>query len=213
VPAAAVALAGVDLDRLRASPLYAKLPAPAAAFLETFRNAHSLLVASTGSELLTIARGAVPGATQIHPDLALLGAPELIASATAPHSRPPLLSAAETVAAIHPIWIAVRGGAPLPLSGNLANLNNLVTLASDLTLSAQLRDAVDLELIARCPTPAAALQFEQRLRALVSLAGAAVRQPEAASTLRALQLRREDRTVRAALSIPPAALANLLPWL
>src|ERR1019366_2117327 len=81
VPEAPVALAGVDLDRLRASPLYAKLPPAARAFLEPFGNAHRVLIASTGVELLTIARGVVPGATQIAPDLALSGAPHLISAA------------------------------------------------------------------------------------------------------------------------------------
>src|ERR1035437_9085658 len=82
VPAAAVALAGVDLDRLRAPPLYAKLPPTPQAFLKPLGHAHRVLIASTGVELLTIARGVVPGATQIAPDLALFGAPGLISAAT-----------------------------------------------------------------------------------------------------------------------------------
>src|SRR4029077_12718084 len=77
VPPSAIALAGVQLDQLRASPLRAKLPAVAAAFLEPFRDAHSLLVVSTGGELLTIARGNMPGAIRVAPDLALAGSPAL----------------------------------------------------------------------------------------------------------------------------------------
>jgi hypothetical protein len=212
VPPSAIALAGVDLDQLRASSLYPKLPAAATTFLEPFRGAHSLLVASSGVELLTVARGVVPGATQPAPGLALLGSPALIAEATAPHAIAAILTPAETVAAGNPIWIAVRGGAPLPLEGNLANANNLVRVADFLTLSVRLRDVLDLELTARCPSPEAAIQFEQRLRALVSLAAAAnVRQPEIAGLLRGLQLRRDDRTVRATLSAAPDALAKLLP--
>src|ERR1035441_1618083 len=65
VPTATVALAGVDLDRLRASPLYAKLPPAALGFLAPFGHARYALIASTGVELLTIARGVVPGATQV----------------------------------------------------------------------------------------------------------------------------------------------------
>ncbi len=212
MPASAIAIAGVNLDQLRASPLYAKLPPAASAFLEPFRGAHSLLIAYTGAELLTIARGVVTGATQAAPDLALLGSPGLIAAASAPHPAPAILAAAETVAAGHPIWIAVRGGAPLPLEGNLANANNLVTLAESVTLSLALRDAVDLELTARCPSPAAAAEFERRLRALLSLAAAAnARQSEIAALLRSVQLRRDEGTVHAALSAPPEALARLLP--
>jgi hypothetical protein len=75
-----------------------------------------------------------------------------------------------------------------------------------------LRDAVDLELTARCPSPAAAAEFERRLRALVSLTAAAnSRQPEIAALLHSVQLRREDSTVHATLSSPPDALGKLLP--
>jgi hypothetical protein len=197
VPPSAIALAGVNLDELRGSPLYGKLPAPAAAFLESFRGAHSVLIASTGAELLTIARGTVPGGTQAAPDLALLGSPALIAAGAAPHAPPAVLVSGESVAADHSIWIAIRGGAPLPLTGNLANANNLIILAESVTLTARVDDAVDLELIARCPTPDAALHFEQRVRALASL-----------SNLRGLQLRRDDRTVRAALSASPGDLGR-----
>src|SRR5664280_3763702 len=121
VPAATVALAGVDLDRLRASPLYAKLPAGALGFLAPFGHARYVLIASTGVELLTIARGVVPGARQVAPDVALSGAPGLIAAATAAHAPAGILAAAGSVAAAGPIWMAVRGGVLLPLEGNLAN--------------------------------------------------------------------------------------------
>lgn len=212
MPASAIALAGVNLDQLRGSPLYAKLPPAANAFLEPFRAAHSFLIAFTGAELLTIAHGTVPGATQAAPDLAILGSPALIAAATAPHAPSAILAAAGTVAARHPIWIAVRGGAPLPLQGNLANANNLVSLAESLTVGLALRDVVDLELTARCPSSAAAAEFERRLRALVSLTIAAnARQPELAALLRSVQLRRDESTVHATLSAPPDALGKLLP--
>ena len=160
-------------------------------------------------ELLAIARGAVPGATQTPAGIALLGSPAMIAAGTARHAPAAILPPAETVAAGPPIWLAVRGGAPLPLSGNLANANNLVRLADYLTLSVRLRDTVDFELNARCLSPDTAIQFEQRLRALISLAGAANRHsPEAFASL---QLRREGATVRATLSAAPDALGRLAP--
>src|SRR5450759_5406927 len=56
VPMATVALAGVDLDRLRASPLYARLSPAALPLLTPFAHAHRVLIASNGVELLTIAR-------------------------------------------------------------------------------------------------------------------------------------------------------------
>ena len=183
VPAAAVALAGVDLDRLRVSPLYARLPPAALAFLAPFAHAHRVLIASTGIELLTIARGVVPGATQIAPDVALSGAPSLVAAAIAAHPPAGILGPAESVAAAaRPVWIAVRGGVALPLEGNLANVNNLLRVAEYITFALDPGDPADLQLVARCPTPEAALHFEQSFRALVSLASAH------ASTLQSIRI-------------------------
>ena len=197
VPAAIVALAGIDLDRVRASPLYTRLPPAALAFLEPFYRAHYVLIASTGAELLAIARGAVPGATQLAPDLALSGAPSLIAAAIAAHP-PAAISGPPNPPPRSPIWIAVRGGITLPLDGNLANLNNLLRAASSVTLAVQPRNPAELELTAQCPTPDAALRFEQSLRAVISLAAAAnARQPATAGVLQSIRISREDRIVRA----------------
>ena len=204
VPATTVALAGVDLDRLRASPLYARLPPAALAFLAPFAHAHRVLIASSGVELLTIARGVVPGATQIAPDVALSGAPGLIAAAIAAHPTAGILEPAESVAAVRsPVWIAVRGGVALPLEGNLANVNNLLRSADYVTLALDPGDPVDLQLVARCPTPEAALHFEQSFRALVSLATAH------ATVLESIRIVREDRVVRVSLSAPLDALVTL----
>jgi hypothetical protein len=195
VPPNTVALAGLNLDELRRH-----FPKPPAV-LEPFRNAHYALIATTGTQILTISRGT---------DLAVSGPEDLIAAAAAPHPRAGILAIAEPAAIHHAIWIAIRGGTPLPLEGNLANANNLVTLADSLTLTAVLHDAppdaVDLELAARCPTPATALQFEQRLRALISLSAANTRRPEFA----AIQLHREDRVVRATLSTTTASIQLLV---
>ena len=205
VPAATVTLAGVDLDRFRVSPLYARLPPAALAFLAPFAHAHRVLIASTGVELLTIARGVVPGATQIAPDVALSGAPSLVAAAIAAHPPAGILGPAESVAAAaRPVWIAVRGGVALPLEGNLANVNNLLRVAEYITFALDPGDPADLQLVARCPTPEAALHFEQSLRALVSLASVH------ASTLQSIRIVREDRVVRVRLSAPLDALVKLV---
>ena len=211
VPAATVALAGVDLDRLRTSPLYAKLPPAARAFLEPFAHAHRVLIASTGVELLTIARGVVPGATQIAPDLALSGAPHLISAATSAHPPVSILAPAESVAAGSPIWIAVRGGVALPLQGNLANANNLLRGTEYVTLAVQPGDPTQLEVVARCPTPEAALRFEQSFRSMVSLVAATnARQAATAGLLESIRIGREEQVVHVSLSAPLDALAKLL---
>ncbi len=210
VPVATVALAGVDLDRLRASPLYAKLPPAALAYFAPFAHTHRVLIASTGVELLTIAHGVVPGATQIAPDIALSGAPNLVAAASAAHSPPGILAPAQSAAA-RPVWIAVRGGVALPLEGNLANLNNLLRGTEFVTLALNPGDPADLRLVARCPTPEAALRFEQSFRAMVSLAAATnTHQPALAGALQSIRIVREERVVRVSLSTPLDALVKLV---
>ncbi len=211
VPTATVALAGVDLDRLRTSPLVAKLPPVALAFLEPYGRSHYVLIAATGAELLTIARGVVPGATQLAPDLALSGAPNLIAAATAAHPAAGILAPAESVAAASPIWVAVRGGVALPLEGNLANVNNLLRDTEYVTLAVQSGDPTQLELVARCPSPEAALRFEQSFRALVSLTTATnARHSATAGMLQSIRIGREERVVHVSLSAPLDALGRLL---
>jgi hypothetical protein len=211
VPAATVALAGADLDRLRTSALYAKLPPAALAFLKPFEHTHQVLIASTSAEFLAIARGVVPGANQIAPDLALSGAPDLIAAAIAAHPPAGILAPAESVAHTSPLWLAVRGGITLPLEGNLANVNNLLRDTQYVTLAVQPGDPAELDLVAQCPTPDAALHFEQSFRAVVSLAAATNgRQPAIAGALESIRIRRDERVVRASLSAPLDALARLL---
>jgi hypothetical protein len=204
VPVATAALAGIDLDGLRSSPLYPKLPPAALAFLAPFAHAHRVLIASTGVELLTIARGVVPGATQIAPDLALSGAPSLVAAAITPHPPSSILGLAESVAAVRPLWVAVRGGVTLPLEGNLANVNNLLRGAEYVTLALDPGDPADLQLVARCLTPEAALHFERSFRALVSLAAAH------ATVLESTRIVRQNRVVRVSLSAPLDALVKLV---
>src|ERR1039458_1280232 len=110
VPLGATALAFLNLDELRASPLAAHLPANVAGLLEPFRHAHRVLIASSGVELLAIARGVVPGAKQVAAGVALFGARDLVTAATVDHPPAAILATAEPVARGHAIWIAMQGG-------------------------------------------------------------------------------------------------------
>ena len=210
VPAATIALAGLDLDRIRPSPLYASLPPAALAFLQPFDHARRVLIAWSGGELLAIARGVVPGATQIAPDIALSGAPNLIAAATAAHPPAQILEPAGSVAGAAPIWIALRGGIALPLQGNLANLNKLLHDTGFVTLAVQPGNPADFQLAAQCPSPDAALRFEQSLRAIVSLAIATNMRQPATSLLQSIRIQRDDRVVHVSLSAQPDTLLKLL---
>ena len=151
----------------------------------------------------------VPGATQLAPDLALNGAPNLIAAAIAAHPPANILAPAESVAATHPIWVAVRGGVALPLQGNWSNVNNLLRDTEYVTLAVQPGDPAELELVAHAQRAETALRFEQSFRAMVSLAAAtSARQPSTAGVLESIRIRREDRVVHVALSAPLDALSQ-----
>ena len=211
VPPDTVALAGIKLDALRASPLFAKLPPSAQAFLNPFAKAHDVLVASTGTQLVAIARGEIPGAVVPGPGVALYGAPDLIAAGTATHAPARILALAEPVAADHTIWIALRGGTTLPLEGNAANLNNLLRATESVTITISPDNPAGIGITARCPTAEAAQHWEQSVRALASLtAAASVRDSQLASALQAISITRSARVVNIALRAPLSALAGVL---
>jgi len=210
VPPATVALAGINLDQLRASPVYTKSPPAMQAFLTPFAGAHEVLLASTGTQLLAIARGAVADATVAAPGIALYGDPALIAAGTAQHPPAAILALADSVAAGHSIWIALRGGVTLPLEGNAANLNNLLRATESMTIAIRPDDPAGIEITAQCPTPDSAQHFEQSVRALASLTAATTRDPQIAVALQATTLTRADRVVRIALRAPLSAFHGML---
>ncbi len=80
IPADTSILGGVNLDKLRASPLYPKLPAAARALAEPLRALPGTCSSpSHGKDIVAIARGrfrkAPPGATLVAPGLAVTGSP------------------------------------------------------------------------------------------------------------------------------------------
>ena len=220
IPKSAVLVAGLNLDAIRAAPAYPKLPPAVLALTEPLRQAQYAIFVFDGRGLLAIARGPFrgtpAGATLLAPNLALAGPPDLVRAATLQHSTgttgaPELVEPAKLAAVAKPIWIVVRGGAMLPIGGNAANLNRLLRATTDTIIAVGLRDSVDLELTARCITPGDGRDFEQSLRAILTLTAAAnARQPGVAALLGAIQIRRDDRTVHVTLTARPDGLDQLL---
>ncbi len=206
VPGNTIALAGVDLERLRAAPLYAKLPPAAIALAGQFGAASSALLAYNGKDLLAIARGRFaqppPGATLAAPNLALFGPPECVAAALKQHrsganGSPALVARAESIAAGRQIWIVMQGGVSLPLSGNLANLNHLLRNAEYVTVAVSVGSGLALAATIVGRTAASARDIEETVRAEITLGAAAeARQPYLARLLRSIQIDRDDRVVR-----------------
>jgi hypothetical protein len=220
IPADTLVLAGLNLDGLRAAPLYSKLPAAAAAMAGAFTGASSALLAYNGKDLLAIARGsfakAPAGATLAAPNLALFGAPQLVAAAMAQRrsrtvGAPALLARAESIAAGRQIWMVIQGGVAFPLSGNAANLNQLLHHAESATVTASFASGLALEVTAIGRTGDAARNIEETVRADITLAAAAeARQPDLAKLLRSIQIDRENRSVRITLSADEDAAAKMI---
>jgi hypothetical protein len=194
---------GLNLEAIRSAPVYAKLPQMVLALTEPFRQAQYAIFVFDGRDLLAISRG------PSRQPPALAGPPDLVRAAESQRSTgatgaPELVEAAKLVAGDKPIWIVIRGGVMLPLSGNAANVNRLLHATKYTTITLGLRDNIDLELTALCLTADAGREFEQSLRAMITLASAArARLPE-------IQIRREDRTVHVTLSAAPDGLDQLL---
>ena len=111
-----------------------------------------------------------------------------------------LLEDGEKLAARYPAWAVIRGGARLPLQGNLANLNNLLVDANLITVGVNGGDTFPVELTAQCPTEDQARRFEGSLRAVLLLLQAG---PSA-------KVRRDGGTVQASMTVPAELMRKLV---
>jgi hypothetical protein len=143
MPAGATALAGIDLDRLRTSPLFARIP-------ESFREGSYTLVGYNGKDLVAASR---------------VGSNVSVSGPSVKGTPPDLFRYASDT----PIWIVARGNAALPLTGNLANLNRLLQQTEYTTVTARVGDRVDLEIRGICRSPELAQHLEENVRAIASL--------------------------------------------
>ena len=219
VPPSALILAGIHLDRLRASPLKQQLPPAALAFLEPLREADSLLIASNGKDYLALSRGtfrqAPSGGTRLGPGLAAAGSPNWLRAAAEQRrsgaaGTAPLLAQAEPLARTSEIWMVVAGNATLPLTGNGENLNRLLHATRYTTLTLRLTDKVALDAVGMCSTPESARNLEGTVRAFITLGTAAsARQTAVAGMLKRIRTTCEDRAVHLSLSVDAAELEQL----
>jgi len=221
IPPGALALAGANLDALRASSLFPHLPASALDFLKPLEGASHLLTVFNGADILLAARGhfreAAPGATLAGSDLMLSGSPALIQAALAqrrsgvPASKD-LVVQASNAAAGHALWIVTRGSVPFPLSGDAANLNRLLRNAQFATAGLRIEARAQIDFTAQCAAPDTARELEETLRAFLSLsaAGLARRQPELAAVLRAANVQRDGGIVRASIAAQADSIGELL---
>ena len=218
IPSDTVALAGVHLDAVRASPVFRQFGSGVATLLEPVRDASYLLLAYDGKDLLLIARGAFrpapTGAVLLKPTLALAGSATAIRAATAQHASgvpgaAALTAHAQPIAG-QPIWAAAQGGVALPLTGNLANVNRLLASTDYITLAAELHSTLAVHAAGICRSADAAQHLEETVRGLFALASTASHNRDLAALLSSVRLEREGTIVRADLNAGPEALQQLL---
>jgi hypothetical protein len=203
VPSDAIAVAGIHLDQIRSAEWYRVLPVPG-----NFGDARYVVAAYNGKDLLFIAQGGSTHPVLTGSSVAVRAAQQQ--RATGKTGAPDLLAQARDIMN-RPIWVVARGGQPLPLTGNLANLNTLLQLTQYVTVSAGFDSGIDLEVVGLCPNVEAASKLEERLRAMVTLGSAAAkRDPDLASLFHSVQVRREDTTVQVKASTTVATVEKLL---
>jgi hypothetical protein len=144
LPANAAMVAGIDVNALRATPLFAKLP-------DSFREASYVLAAFDPPHLVT--------ASRVGNRISVTG--------PASQGPPDLLRHAPANA---PLWLVARGDTPLPLTGNLANLNRLLEQTDHTIVTARIADRLEFQAAGVCRSPAAAEHLEQNIRAIATLA-------------------------------------------
>jgi hypothetical protein len=217
VPADTIALAGIDLERIRNSDLQRFLPPLWLAALGPFQEANLAWLSYNGRDLLVIAHGHFssppPGAVLVTRQLALGGSSLQVRAATRQQAThqigvPRLIAQASPVVD-QPIWAVIRGDARLPLSGNAANLNRMLRFTQYLTVAVNADIAVRINLTGHCATQENARHLEESLRALITLAAAATRTPDLAALLKSVQIDRDVSTVHVNLQASQTALREL----
>ena len=222
IPAGITAIAGIDLSALQRSPWSAALPPSARLLLNAVPGASNLLLAWNGRDLLTLAKGdfaaAPSGFEFIGPHLAASGPAEIVRASraqlkTGRTGAPDLLGAASLAAPVPIIWIATAGDAQLPFSGNLAMLARLLRYTRYTTATVQASQSVTLDAMGDCPSPAAARELEEKLRALVSLLAAMSRRPDLQTVWNSIVIERHDHVVHTHLALSPESFSKALTLL
>jgi hypothetical protein len=219
IPADTLALAGVNLEQVRASALYQKLPPGASALLAPLRDASYLALAYNGRDVLAVARGAFreppAGAVLLAKDLAVSGSAQAVRAATAQHKTgrtgvPWLLSHAAEAANASQAWAIAQGGVTFTLSGDAANVNRILSFVDYASVAIHLDSGVRIDAVGAGRDQESAQHLEETLRAFFTLAAAGVQRDRAlADALRSIQVQRDGLTVRVGIAASTEEVAKL----
>jgi hypothetical protein len=215
-----LAIASVDLDRLRGSAAMKELPPESASLLRPFGQASRLAVGYDGREFLVLAQGnlkeAPAGGTFISSGVAAFGSPATIEAARAQSKTGRtgagwLLQRAAPVALQNDLWAVAVGGTAFPASGAAANLNPLMKGLDYATLAVKFDSPMRFVLTGFSDKPEKAASFEETVRGLLSLTAlAAKRQAGVAEAAKGVEVRREGLAVKIMFSAAPARAAEIL---
>jgi len=185
IPSSSSLMAGVDLERLRGTPLYSKVPVD--------REGRLLLLGYDGKSVTVVSRGSDGKVSVTGPG----GGPAPAA----------LLADAAVVAPGCAIWVVSRGGSvPIP------NVNRLLRETESASVAVKVDGLVNATFTGLARSPEAAVRLEETLRASITLAAAGnSRQPDFVAMLRAIRIERDGRTVNASVSASSEQIAKLLP--
>ncbi|HXM42382.1 MAG TPA: hypothetical protein VN924_14100 [Bryobacteraceae bacterium] len=214
----AVALAGIQVDQVRATPIYRALAKRLGQF-PVVSEAHELLLTSDGKNVLAVARGDFAAQNQsdaitlIGKTIALGGSATAVRAAidqskSGVHAAPrDLMARVDALPADAQIWAVVAGwrGATadqLREMGNFANLDRVLRLVEGASLTVDLRAGVHAALVGDSRTEADAKTLADSLRALASLARMGVqRKPDLVRALDSILVKQEGRGVQVTVDI------------
>jgi hypothetical protein len=223
IPPDTIALAGVRVDQLRATPIYRKLERENR--LRQFgqfsgTDMHDLLLASDGTRVLAVARGRYAAEAAGGPSgtgyrgFTLYGESEAVRAAIrqsesgrggAPRD---LMARAEALPADTQIWVVVsgwRGFAPDQLRAmrNFANLDRVLRLVEGASLTVDLRAGAHAAFTGDSRTDADAKSLADSLRGLAALTRMAVsrNRPDLLRAFDGLQVRQNGRVVQVNVDI------------
>ena len=235
IPPDAVAMAGVNVDRIRATPIYRKLaerhPLP------QFGQVDELLLSSDGKNVLALARGdfkeqkanetETAGIVFLDKNIALGGQAGAVRAAIeqskhggrgAPRD---LMARARALPADTQIWAVVadwRGATPDQLRemGNWSNLDRVFRLVEGASLAVDLRTGVHAAFIGDSRTEADARNLADSLRGLAALArmgaprGEPGNPPDLLRALDGVQVKQEGRVVKVNIDLAEDLAERLL---
>jgi hypothetical protein len=221
IPPDTVVLAGIQVDRLRETPLYRKLATSnRLPRFDSQNDITELLIANDGKNTLAIARGrfdrAAPGGfTRVDSRIALAGSEPLVSAAIARRksgrSGAPaaLLAHADALSVDPQIWAVVTGWPGLDpdtlrAMGNFANLNRVLLSTEEARLTIDLHAGVQAAFNGTCRSDAEATSLSESLRGLLGLARLSLpkNRPDLVTVFDAVQVKQEGRSVSVAAAIP-----------